>query len=86
MKLNTKLANTANRGSAWRLHRSTSRVSSGTMLIGYTMTPEAGQSGIMVVSAACTLEDGELRFGHATRAQSKSPLVAPKVLKDILRV
>ena len=93
MKLNTKLSSAANKGSVWRVQppRTTdlsgpSLPSSGIMTMGYTVTKEAGQSGLMLVSAACVLESNKILFGHATRAQKTEALVAPRLLRDIMQV
>ena len=87
MKLNTKLSNSINEGSVWRvIPEGPNRSPPGVMLMGYTMTSEAGQSGIMVVSGTCALESNNVRFGHSIQVQTKAPLVAPRLLKSMMQV
>ena len=87
MKLNTKLSDSVNKGSVWYVNpEEPNRTPAGVMLVGYTMTSEAGQSGIMVVSGACAIESNNVQFGHSIQVQTKAPLVAPRLLKSMMQV
>ena len=89
MKINTKLSSSATKDSTWRVKSPAGNAAAfpvDTMVMGYSMISEAGQSGTMLVSATCVLNNEKMRFGHTSRAQQKHPYVAVVLLKDIFQV